>query len=210
MIKVFETFAGYGGASWGLKLARIKHKVVGYSEIDKYACQIYENNFPKTKGLNYGDITKINWKEVPDFDLLTGGFPCQSFSFAGKQLGHNDTRGVLGLELTKALHYKQPKYFLFENVKGLMSKKFDDFRAGLIESWRREGYNVSYKVLNSKEHGVPQNRERVWFVGIRNDIYKPFEFQYPNKIELKLKLKDILEDEVDDKYYLKPEQEENY
>jgi DNA (cytosine-5)-methyltransferase 1 len=196
MIRLFEAFAGYGTSSFALKQLGVEHELVGFSEIDKYAIQCFQQNHG---GNNYGDITKINWKEVPDFDLLTGGFPCQAFSTAGKQLGEQDSRGVLGLELTRALKEKQPKYFLFENVKGFMSKKFKETREKFIDSWSKVGYVVQYKVLNTKDFGVPQNRERVWFVGIRKDVQQSFKF--PEPFELKLKLKDILEENVDKKYY---------
>lgn len=205
MIKTFCAFAGYGGSEFALKQAGIESKCVGFSEIDKYAIQCFNQNFPNVK--NYGSITDIDWKAVPDFDLITGGFPCQDVSVAGKQ-DLDKGRTILGLELTKALIEKQPKWFLFENVKGLMSKRFDEFRSLLIKSWEEAGYVVIYKVLNSKHYGIPQNRERVWFVGIRKDIYKPFEFQFPEPEPLKLLLKDILEDEVGEKYYLSQEQTE--
>ena len=201
MIRVFECFAGYGTTTFALKQLSIEHELVGFSEIDKYAIQCFQQNHG---GKNFGDITKINWGEVPDFDLLTGGFPCQAFSTAGKQLGEQDARGVLGLELTRALVEKQPKYFLFENVKGFMSKKFTETREKFIKSWEDAGYNVTYKVLNTKDFGVPQNRERVWFVGIRKDIQQDFKF--PEPFELKLKLKDILEENVGTKYFLRQEQ----
>ena len=213
MIKIFEAFAGYGTSSFALKQLGVEHELVGFSEIDKYAIECFKNNHC-TKSLlddwyaplNYGDITKINWSEVPDFDLLTGGFPCQAFSTAGKQKGEADARGVLGLELTRALIEKQPKYFLFENVKGFMSKRFKETREKFVQSWVDAGYSVTYKVLNTKDFGVPQNRERVWFVGIRKDINKDFSF--PEPFELKLKLKDVLEHNVDEKYFLKKEQVE--
>lgn len=204
MIRVFECFAGYGTTTFALKQLGVEHELVGFSEIDKYAIQCFQQNHG---GTNYGDITKIVWSEVPDFDLLTGGFPCQSFSTAGKQLGEADARGVLGLELTKALIAKKPKYFLFENVKGFMSKKFKETREKFIDSWSKAGYVVQYKVLNTKDFGVPQNRERVWFVGIRKDLEQDFIF--PEPFELKLKLKDILEEKVDAKYFLRQEQVDN-
>lgn len=201
MVRLFEAFAGYGTSSFALKQLGIEHELVGFSEIDKYAIQCFQQNH---SGKNFGDITKINWSEVPDFDLLTGGFPCQAFSTAGKQLGEQDLRGVLGLELTRALIAKQPKYFLFENVKGFMSKRFKETREKFVKSWEDAGYKVVFKVLNTKDFGVPQNRERVWFVGIRKDIEKNFKF--PEPFELKLKLKDVLEDNVGEKYFLKQEQ----
>jgi DNA (cytosine-5)-methyltransferase 1 len=188
MVRLFEAFAGYGTSSFALKQLGIEHELVGFSEVDKYAIQCFQQNHG---GKNFGDITKINWSKVPDFDLLTGGFPCQAFSTAGKQQGEADVRGQLGLELTKALKEKQPKYFLFENVKGFMSKKFSKTKEKFVKSWEDAGYKVVYKVLNTKDFGIPQNRERVWFVGIREDIDKVFDF--PKPFELKLKLKDIFE-----------------
>lgn len=224
MLRLFEAFAGYGTASFALKELGVEHELVGFSEIDKYAIKCFVQNHCKifdcgtlacgnmeAQGIdyepqNYGDITKINWNEVPDFDLLTGGFPCQSFSVAGKGLGHLDERGVLANYLTKALIEKQPKYFLFENVKGFMSKKHAEFRETLFNDWRNAGYAITYKVLNTKDFGVPQNRERVFIVGIRKDIKRFGDFVFPEPFELKLKLKDILESEVDEKYFLRKEQ----
>ncbi len=195
MIRVFEAFAGYGSTCFALKELGIEHELVGFSEIDKYAIQVFQQNH---NGKNFGDITKINWKEGPDFDLLTGGFPCQAFSTAGKQQGEADPRGQLGLYLTIALIEKQPKYFLFENVKGFMSKRFEATRKKFIQSWEDAGYIVHQKVLNTKDFGVPQNRERVWFVGTRKDL--DIYFDYPQPFELKLKLKDLLEENVDNKF----------
>ena len=203
MIRTFCAFAGYGGSEFALKQANIESRCVGFSEIDKYAIQCFEQNFPNVK--NYGSITEIDWSKVEDFDLITGGFPCQDVSIAGKQ-DLDKGRTILGLELTKALIEKQPKWFLFENVKGLMSKRFTEFRTILIKSWESAGYIVIYKVLNTKHFGIPQNRERVWFVGIRRDIYKPFEFRFPEPEDLKLLLKDVLENKVEDKYFLSEEQ----
>jgi DNA (cytosine-5)-methyltransferase 1 len=203
MIRIFECFAGYGTATFALKQLNIEHKVVGFSEIDKYAIQYFEQNHGSK---NFGDITKIDWSEVPNFDLLTGGFPCQSFSVAGKGLGYLDERGVLANYLTKALQIKQPKYFMFENVKGFMSKKHSDFRETLFNDWKNAGYEISYQVLNTREHGIPQNRERVFIVGIRKDLEQTFVF--PEKEQLKFKLKDLLDEEVNEKYFLKPEQVE--
>lgn len=189
MIRIFEAFAGYGTATFALKELGVEFELVGFSEIDKYAIQCFQQNHG---GKNFGDITKINWGEVPDFDLLTGGFPCQAFSTAGKQLGEQDVRGVLGLELTRALIHKQPKYFLFENVKGFMSKKFSETREKFVKSWEDAGYKVVFKVLNTKDFGVPQNRERVFIIGIRKDLTQEFEF--PKEFELKLKVLDLVED----------------
>lgn len=136
---------------------------VGYSEIDKYAIQVFEKHFPDIE--NYGDCTAINAKELPGFDLLVGGFPCQSFSIAGKRRGFEDTRGSLFFDIARILKEKQPRHFLLENVKGLLSH--DDGRTfrTIIAALAKLGYGVEWQVLNSKNFGVPQNRERVFIIG---------------------------------------------
>jgi DNA (cytosine-5)-methyltransferase 1 len=177
VLKLFECFAGYGGASWGLKLANIDYECVGYSEIKKSAIKCYETNFSNTK--NFGDITLINWHEVPDFDLLTGGFPCQDVSTQGKQ-DLSIGRTVLINNLIEALKIKQPKYFLFENVSAIEQEKFRDFLLKVERDLKNSGYQVYRQLLKSVEHGSPQARERVFFIGYRKDIIKPFGFTpYP-------------------------------
>lgn len=136
---------------------------VGYSEIDKYACQIYQAHFPEHK--NYGDITKINASDLPDFDVFVGGFPCQSFSIAGKRQGFEDTRGTLFFDICRIVKKKRPKYLLLENVKGLLSHDNGRTFKTIITSLTELGYCVEWQVLNSKNFGVPQNRERVFIVG---------------------------------------------
>jgi len=136
---------------------------VGYSEIDKYADQIYKSKFPEHK--NYGDITKINAKELPDFDLFVGGFPCQAFSIAGKRGGFDDTRGTLFFDCARILKEKQPRNFILENVKGLLSHDNGRTFKTIINTLTELGYCVEWQVLNAKNFGVPQNRERVFIVG---------------------------------------------
>ncbi len=135
---------------------------IGYSEIDKYAIQVYNKHF-NHKG--YGDITKIDTGELPDFDFLVGGFPCQSFSVAGKRGGFNDTRGTLFFEIARILRDKKPKHFLLENVKGLLSHDKGRTFQTIIGVLSDLGYRVEWQVLNSKHFGVPQNRERVFIIG---------------------------------------------
>ncbi len=201
-MKLFEMFSGYGGASFALKKAGIDFECVGFSEIDKYALQCYEQNH---KGENFGDCTKIDPNDIPDFDLLTGGFPCQSFSVAGKGLGYNDTRGTLFHEIIRIAEVKKPKYMLLENVKGLTFKPHRETFAKILSELTRIGYWVKWKVLNTKEHGIPQNRERIFFFCFRNkEEWK--NFKLPTKIPLKIFLKDILEKEVEEKYYLSEKQ----
>jgi DNA (cytosine-5)-methyltransferase 1 len=135
---------------------------VGYSEIDKYAIQIYERHFNHK---NFGDIRKINTRSLPDFDLLIGGFPCQSFSVAGKRRGFKDTRGTLFFEIARILAAKRPRLLLLENVKGLLSHDQGRTFAVILSTLDGLGYDIQWEVLNSKNFGVPQNRERVYIVG---------------------------------------------
>jgi DNA (cytosine-5)-methyltransferase 1 len=136
---------------------------IGYSEIDKYATKIYQKHFPTHR--NYGDATKINAAELPDFDFLVGGFPCQAFSIAGKRKGFNDTRGTLFFDIARILKEKRPRMFLLENVKGLLSHDNGRTFKIIISTLVELGYGIQWQVLNSKNHGVPQNRERVFIAG---------------------------------------------
>jgi DNA (cytosine-5)-methyltransferase 1 len=214
MLKVFDCFSGYGGAEFALKKAGIEHECVGFSEIDKYAVQCFQQNHCVPEIIvgkkvevwytpqNFGDITKIDWQNVPDFDFLTGGFPCQDISQAGKQ-DLSKGRSILVFELIKALKEKQPKYFLFENVAAIQQEKFKEFLRKAENEMKRAGYQVFRLCLNSKDFGIPQSRQRVWFIGFRKDIAKPFGYNpYPIETGCKLKLKDVLEPIVDKKYYL--------
>jgi len=158
-MKYFSMFSGIGGFELGIGEA---HDCVGYSEVDKYAIQIYEKHF---KHKNYGDATKINTAELPDFDLLVGGFPCQAFSIAGKRKGFDDSRGTLFYEIARVLRDKRPRHFLLENVKGLLSHDKGKTFQTILEVLSDLGYDVEWRVLNSKNFGVPQNRERVFIVG---------------------------------------------
>lgn len=176
-MKYLSLFSGIGGFELGINKAYEqtflnrarrsgkkywKPECVGYSEIDKYAIQIYNNHFNHH---NYGDIKKINAKKLPDFDLLVGGFPCQSFSIAGKRGGFNDTRGTLFFEICRIIKQKQPRFILLENVKGLLSHDKGRTFGTMLKSLDGLGYDLQWQVLNSKNFGVPQNRERVLIVG---------------------------------------------
>lgn len=136
---------------------------VGYSEIDKYAIKVYERQFNGHK--NYGDATTINPTELPDFDLLVGGFPCQAFSIAGKRKGFDDTRGTLFFDIARILAEKRPRHLVLENVKGLLSHDSGKTFQTILGVLSDLGYRVEWQVLNSKDFGVPQNRERIYFVG---------------------------------------------
>ena len=154
---------------------------IGYSEINPYAIKIYQSHFPNHK--NYGDITKINEKELPDFDLLCGGFPCQAFSIAGKRAGFADTRGTLFFDIARILKYKRPRLLLLENVKGLLSHDQGRTFATIIATLDELGYDVQWQVLNSKNHGVPQNRERVLIVGNLRGTPRPKVFPLTGQTE---------------------------
>lgn len=205
-IRVFEGFAGYGGASFGLKRSGIKYEVVGMSEYDKFASDLLAQNFPNIK--NWGDITKINPEELPDFDLFTGGFPCQPFSSAGLQLGENDKygRGTLFYDIVRICAVKQPKYILLENVKGLTQRKFENTFAMIKQSLKDIGYgDIAYAVLNSKDYGIPQNRERLWIFAQLGGLPQGFNI-VPPKIELKHRFGDFLDKSAPDYLYLSDEQ----
>ena len=146
---------------------------VGYSEIDKYAIQVYNKQFNHK---NYGDITKINAKRLPDFEMLVGGFPCQSFSIAGKRGGFQDTRGTLFFEIARIAREKQPRLLLLENVKGLLSHDKGRTFYTTISTLDELGYDCQWQVLNSKNFGVPQNRERVFIVGHLRGTSRPEVF----------------------------------
>lgn len=205
-IRVFEGFAGYGGASFGLKRSGLKYEVVGMSEYDKFASSLLAQNFPNVK--NWGDITKIDPNDLPDFDLFTGGFPCQPFSSAGLQLGENDKygRGTLFYDIVRICAVKQPKYILLENVKGLTQKKFEKTFSMIKQSLKDIGYgDIAYAVLNSKDYGIPQNRERLWIFAQLGGLPKGFDI-VPPKVELKYRFGDFLDKVAPDYLYLSDEQ----
>lgn len=199
MIKVFEAFAGVGTQAMALKRIGIDYKVIGISEIDKFALKSYEEIHGKVN--NFGDISKINPNNLPDFDLFTYSFPCQDISMAGKQAGFDKdsgTRSSLLWECERIIRNKKPKYLLMENVKALTFKKNIVGFNNWLKILEDIGYKNHWKVLNAKDYGVPQNRERVFCVSILGNK----EYKFPEKQTLKTRLKDVLEEEVDEKYYL--------
>lgn len=211
MITINELFSGIGAQVAAFKRLNIPYKVIGISEIDKYAIQSYEAINGSVR--NYGDITQI--ERLDYADLWTYSFPCQDLSVAGKQRGiSEETRSGLLLHverlLTKSVLYgTQPKYLLLENVKALVSKKFmSDFQRWL-DKLEQLGYNNYWQVLNAKDYGIPQNRERVFVVSIRKDIdIKGYKF--PSPVPLEKRLKDMLEPWVDIKYYLSEDKVEKF
>lgn len=200
-IRVFCAFSGYDSQCLALRRLGIPFELVGWSEIDKYAIQAHDVLFPEAKDRNYGDISRIDWAQVPDFDLFTYSFPCTDISNAGQQKGlekGSGTRSSLLWECEKAIRAKKPKYLLMENVSALVSQKFLPY----YEEWRRLlvslGYESWSKVLNATDYGVPQNRERIFMVSILGGG----SFYFPEPMPLDRCLGDVLEEDVDEKYFL--------
>lgn len=201
LITFFDHFAGIGG--FRLAAERIGWKCRGFCEIDKYARITHMTNFDVTGEYIVHDAKSIREGELPDFDVLFAGFPCQAFSLAGKREGFEDARGTLFFEIARIIRDKKPKAFLLENVKGLTYHDKGKTMRIILNTLEKLGYNVHYKVLNSKNFGVPQIRERIFFVGFRQKINIPFKF--PKGIPLTKKLKDIMENNVPERYYLQKE-----
>lgn len=213
-LRVFTAFSGYDSQCLALNRLGIDYDLVGWSEIDPAAIKAHNALFPKYEERNYGDISKIDWSQVPDFDLFTYSSPCTDFSNAGQQAGGEEgsgTRSSLLWECRKTILAKKPKYLLFENVKALVSDKF----LYLFEKWCKElesyGYANYYQVLNSKDYGVPQSRERIFMVSIlkTDDEPDPY-YEFPKPVPLTKCVEDILEDNVPEKYYMKQEVTDRY
>ena len=204
-------FSGIGAFESAMKRIGMPYDVVGFSEIDKYAVRSYCAVHGIDEALNLGDITKIDVNHLPnDIDLITYGFPCQDISLAGKQKGlfnadGTQTRSGLFFEALRIIEATKPKVAIAENVKNLTGKKFKPQFELVLKSLEQAGYRNYWKVLNAKDYGIPQNRERVFIVSIRKDVDN-YAFRFPSPIPLMYKLKDFLEDEVDEKFYLSSEQ----
>lgn len=227
-----DLFSGIGGIRQGFE--RHGHKAVAFSEIDKYAIKAYKTLYGEYDR-ELGDVSVISDEElsllVNDVDLVIGGSPCQAFSVAGGRGGFDDTRGSLFFEYCRVLKQTQPKYFLFENVKGVLSHDKGQTIDTMIRAFNEVGYTVDLNLLNSKYFGVPQNRERIFVVGVRSDLIsqeewiilgsgvlaqgrkrlkeagdiKTFNFNWPQQVSVDTRLRDVLESEVDEKYYINEE-----
>ncbi len=202
MYKSIDLFAGIGGIRLGFDQAfKNKIETVFISEWDEKAQETYRANFKDDIEIA-GDITKIDEKDIPGHDILLAGFPCQAFSLAGQKKGFEDARGTLFFDVARIVKYHQPKVVFAENVKNLVNhdrgRTFKVIKGILTDL----GYTVFHKVLNSKDFGVPQNRERIYIVAFRNDL-SPFEFKFPKKTDDTKVIRDILEEEeTSSKYYL--------
>lgn len=192
-----DLFAGIGGIRLGFE--SVGGRCVFSSEFDEDACKTYEANFGEHPS---GDITKINAADIPDFDILLGGFPCQAFSIIGKKEGFaNETCGTLFFDIERILKEKRPSAFMLENVRNLVAHDNGNTFKVIREHLEAIGYHIHAKVLNALDYGVPQKRERIIIVGFLKDL--PFEFPLPIKESERLQLSDILESDVDARYYVK-------
>ena len=206
-LRVCTLFSGYDSQCMALDRLKEMHpefdyELVAWAEIDKFAIAAHNAVYPQYADRNYGDVSKIDWNQVPDFDLLTYSSPCQDFSNAGKQAGGEEgsgTRSSLLWEVRRAILAKKPKYMLMENVAALVSSKF----IGQFNKWQLElqryGYTNFSQLLNAKDYGVPQNRERIFMVSVL-DCQEGYYFPTPQPLQLRLK--DVLEQNVEERYYL--------
>lgn len=214
MIKYLSLFRGIGAFEKALQRLEIPYELVGYCEIDKYASKAYSLLHSVPESMNFGDITQLDETQLPDdIDLITYGFPCQDISLAGQQKGLlNDdgtkTRSGLFFDALRIIEHTQPQIAIAENVKNLTSQKFSEQFDTVLSSLENVGYNNYWKVLNAKDYEVPQNRERVFIISIRKDIDTGV-FEFPDPVPLKKCLKDLLEDSVEEKYYVDPERVKN-
>lgn len=209
MIKLLSLFSGIGAFETALRRGGHDYQLIGYCEIDKYAANAYSQIHGVSENYNLVDVTKVNTVLMDDVDLITYGFPCQDISAAGKQRGFEDkdgnrTRSGLFFEALRIIEETRPLYAIAENVKALTSKKFEKEFKAVLDSLDGAGYNNYWAVLNAKDYGIPQNRERVFIVSIRKDIDKGW-FKFPEKMPLNIRVKDILENSVDEKYYINTE-----
>lgn len=193
--KAIDLFAGIGGIRLGFANAfKDNIEFVFSSEIDKYAQETYKANFDEVP---HGDITKIDEKDIPSHDILLAGFPCQAFSIAGKRLGFEDTRGTLFFEVARIIKHHKPKIVFLENVKGFVNHDNGNTFRVVKETLEELGYKVYAQVLNAKDFGVPQNRERIYIVAFLDDV----EFEFPVPLDVNISIKSKLENDVSEKYY---------
>lgn len=211
-IKVASLFCGCGGSDLGIsgdfkflnkKYEKLPTTIVYANDIDHKSCDIFDSNFAIKSDRR--DIKEVHENEIPDHDLLLAGFPCQSFSILAQnppRLGYKDERGKLFFEIVRILKHKKPKYFICENVKGILSANNGKTFQLILEELKATGYNIKYKLLNSKDFGVPQKRERIFIVGIRKNLKLNFEF--PERsifFKEEVPLERVIENSVDEKYF---------
>lgn len=210
-LRLFSAFSGYDSVLMALlRLCVVykwlKVKLVGWCDIDPYAIACHNVNFPEHSNRNYGDISKIDWDSVEDFDLFSTTSPCQDYSYAGKRMGGAEgsgTRSALLWECEKAIAKKRPKFVLFENVKPLMDVNNEDTFINWQQRISNYGYVHYSQVLDAAWYGIPQHRERTFMISIRiDDEYLEPSYGFPNRIDLRRTIEEYLDSQVDEKYYL--------
>lgn len=200
-IKIATLFSGIGAIEYAFKRLKLNTEIVFASDIDKFAKESYFNNYDIDESRWYDDVHDVNGKKYKGkIDLLVGGSPCQSFSMVGKRKGLKDTRGTLFYEFARIVKESQPKVFIFENVKGLINHDKGNTFETIKATFNELGYKYFYQVLNAKNYGMPQHRERIFVIGFKDNS---IEFEFPEPIDLEYKMQDFLEDYTDSKYYLK-------
>nr|ADX97434.1 M2.BspACI [Psychrobacillus psychrodurans] len=227
-LKIVSLFSGIGGFEAGLEESNVSGKIVFSSEIDRFAKISYEANFPNHN--LHGDITKIDAKDVPNHDLLIGGFPCQAFSIAGSREGFEDIRGTLFFDVARIIREKKPEFLLLENVKNLVSHDNSKTIRVILNTLNELGYTVDFTIINSSEAGVPQSRDRTYIVAIMDYPSEDFYYDYRSKkIDIlkselnifgfkgfnffsdlvfdcvKTVIEDVIEDDVEEKYFFNKE-----
>lgn len=220
-MRYIELYGGMGGFRRGIEHAGVNWQCVWYCDIDKYVTWVFNKNFHER--YTPQDIREVDVSTIPDHDLLCAGFPCQAFSIAGKRRGFDDARGTLFFEIIQILKEKQPRYFILENVEGLLSHaegrtftimlsmlaKTVNLQTFLHNYEKSLEYHVFWKVLNSRDFGVPQNRKRVFIVGFKNDLDVE-KFEFPRPLGTRSTLSEILEDSVGEKYYLSEKMQKRF
>ena len=200
-IRLATVFSGIGAIEHAFQRLNIPTEIVFASDIDKFVKQSYFNNYEIDEDKWYDDIRLIDGEKHKDqVDLLVGGSPCQSFSMVGKRGGLEDTRGTLFYDFARLIKETKPKAFIFENVKGLTNHDKGKTFEVILNTFKKLGYNYNYQVLNAKDYGIPQHRERIFIVGFKD---KAIKYQFPKKKELSFTMQDFLEDYTDSKYFLK-------
>lgn len=200
-VRLATMFSGIGSIEHALERLNLKNEIVFACDNDKFVKESYFANYEIRESSWYDDVHKIDGSKYKGkIDLLVGGSPCQSFSMVGKRQGFDDTRGTLFYEFARVVKEAQPKVFIFENVKGLVNHDKGNTFKIIKETFKELGYKFSYRLLNSKDFGIPQHRERIFVIGFKD---KSIDFEFPEPIPLEYKMQDFLEDYIDTKYYLK-------
>jgi len=201
IVKIATMFSGIGAIEQALKRLGIKNEIIFASDNDVHVKKSYFANYKIDESRWYNDVKDINGDKYKDhLDLLVGGSPCQSFSMVGKRKGFEDTRGTLFYEFARIVKESQPKVFIYENVKGLINHDNGNTFEVIKSTFDELGYKYYYKLLNAKDYGIPQNRERIFVVGFKNNS---IDFSFPQPTELEYTMQDFLEDYTDSKYFLK-------